>query len=133
MAVQEVFDYGMALWGETGQVLPGPFGRFLQLDEEGADDEERGDGWRGANRHQRLAVAHWATGQPRRAFEVLEQARELAGSETWWSDPPFSCWRYQSVRPEEFMKDLDEIEALIDGDTTPKPRFMTAAAPNATE
>ena len=134
MDVQDVvFDYGMALWGETGQVVPGPFGRFLQLDEEGADDEEGEDGWRGANRHQRLAVAHWATGQPRRAFEVLEQARELAGSETWWSDPPFSCWRYQSVRPEEFMMDLDEIEALIDGDTTPKPRFMTAAAPNATE
>ena len=60
MDVQDVvFDYGMALWGETGQVVPGPFGRFLQLDEEGADEKEGEDGWRGANRHQRLAVAHW--------------------------------------------------------------------------
>lgn len=126
MDTREVFDYGMALWGDTAEVLPGPFGRFLQLDDKVADDEAREDGWRGANRHQRLAVACWATGRRQRSLEALEQARELAAFETWWSDPPFSCWRYQSVRPEEFMKDLDEIEELVTGDASRAPRFMTA-------
>jgi hypothetical protein len=43
------------------------------------------------------------------------------------ADSAFSCWRYYEPSASEFQEDLDEIEAVIDVDTSRRPRFMTAA------
>ena len=130
MDVEEVFDYGMALWGETGEVVAGPFARFLELDEaldRGVD----------SSRYQCMALAYWATDQPAAARDFLELAREVVGSPgvDMWSGWRFTCWRYCETPPKEFLKDLDEIEALINGDTSRKPRFMILGteAPNSSE
>ena len=34
------------------------------------------------------------------------------------------CWRYFDVTANEFLQDLDDIRALIDGDASRLPRFM---------
>ena len=130
MGVEEVFDYGMALWGETREVMAGPFARFLELDEALDRDVD-------SNRCQCMALAYWATGQPAAARGFLELAREVVESPgvDMWPGWRFTCWRYCETPPKEFLKDLHEIEALIDGDTSRKPRFMTAgaAAPDSSE
>lgn len=119
--IQEVFDYGMALWGETGEVVRGPFARFLQLDEAREDRDPH------LNRYLRMALAYWATGQPARARDYLELARDaLSEGAAFWSDSAFSCWRYYEPSSSGFLEDLDAIEALINGDTSRKPGFMTA-------
>ncbi len=126
MDYQDVFNYGMAMWGQTGEVVTAPFNRFLKLDEEREEREPY------PSRRQRMALAYWAVGLPTDASEYLGLAREgLApyGVSTWaWPGSAFSCWRYRRVSSKEFMKDLDEIEALIDGDTARKPRFVCASA-----
>ena len=65
------------------------------------------------------------------AGEYLGYARDTFGPEgaqVWTSAfSTFSCWRYRRVPDTEFLEDLDEIEALINGDASRKPRFMTAA------
>ena len=120
MDIQEVFDYGMALWGETGEVVRGSFARFLQLDEAKEDRDPP------LNRYLCRALAYWATGQPARARGCLDSAREaLSHGAALWSDSAFSCWRYYEPSTSGFLEDLDEIEALIKGDTSRKPRFMT--------
>lgn len=122
MDIEEVFDYGMALWGETGEVVRGPFDRFLQLDEASEDRDPH------LNRYVRMTLAYWATGQLARTRDYLELAREaLAAGMGVWGDSAFSCWRYYEPSASEFLEDLDGIEALINGDTSHKPRFMTAA------
>ena len=120
MDIQEVFDYGMALWGETGEVVRGPFARFLQLDEAREDRDPY------LNRYLRMALAYWATGQSAEARDYLELARDaLSEGAALWSDAAFSCWRYYEASSSAFREDLDEIEALINGDTSRRPRFMT--------
>ena len=123
MDIQEVFDYGMALWGETGEVVRGPFARFLQLDEAREDRDPH------LNRYLRMALAYWATGQPAAARDYLELARDaLSEGAAFWSDSAFSSWRYYEPSSSGFREDLDEIEALINGDTSRRPRFMTVQA-----
>ena len=119
METQEAFDYGMALWGATGEVVRGPFARFLQLDEEVQDPYP--------NRYQRMALAHWAIGEQADARVDVDLARDaLATGMGVWADSAFSCWRYYEPSPSEFLEDIREIEALINGDTSRRPRFMTA-------
>jgi hypothetical protein len=75
-----------------------------------------------------MAIAYWATGDTGRAAEFVELARAAVEPVRWeiWSGSLFSCWRYYEPSASEFREDLDEIEALINGDTLRKPRFMTA-------
>ena len=125
MEIEDAFNYGMALWGQTGEVAAAPFHRFLEMDEEREEREST------PGQTQRVVLAYWATGHPAAASEYLEDACggfPFDGMEDWtspfWN---FSYWRYRRVPNSEFLKDLDEIEALINGDTSSKPRFMTAA------
>ena len=78
-----------------------------------------------------MALAYWAAGHPAEANEYLGYARDTfgpQGTQVWTSAfLTFSCWRYRRVPDSEFLEDLDEIEALINGDASRKPRFMTAA------
>ena len=125
MEIEDAFNYGMALWGQTGEVVGAPFHRFLELDEEREEREPL------PSRTHRMALAYWATGHPAEASEYLGYARDTFGPEgaqAWTSAfSTFTCWRYRGVPDSEFLEDLDEIEELINGDTSRQPRFMTAA------
>ena len=123
MDIQDAFNFAMAAWGETGDRDEGPFQRVVELhgSEEGYDN---------ANYHQCLSVANWAVGQNARALEFVELARVKVEADRGIE---FSCWRYYRVPATEFLRDLEEIRALINGDTSRKPRFMTVAPESSAE
>ena len=117
MGLEDAFNFGMAMWGATGEVVAEPFVRVVELDQ---SDSERDD----ANYRQCMAVAHWAAGDAA-ALDFVGRARNALGDERVST---FSCWRYYKAPPNVFLEDLDEIEALIRGDDSRKPCFMNAAA-----
>jgi len=114
--IQDAFNLAMAAWGETGDLEKVLFRRVVELHglEEGYDN---------ANYYQCLAVANWAVGKNTSALDFVELARAEVEAERGIE---FSCWRYYRVPATEFLRDLDEIAALINGDASRKPRFMTA-------
>ena len=116
MDVQDAFNYGMAVWGETGEVDAEPFARVVELHASGTERD-------GANYHQCVAVAGWAVGDEKMALQSTQRARDALGA---GKGREFSCWRYFRVGARDFLIDLDDIEALIRGDLSRKPRFMTA-------
>ena len=118
MDVRDAFNLGMATWGAIDEVDAEPFARVV---EPGQSDPERDD----ANYQQCMAVAHWAAGDAIAALDFVGRARKALGAKRV---PTFSCWRYYRVSPLVFLEDLDEIEALIRGDDSRKPRFLNPAA-----
>ena len=113
MPIQVAFNYGMALWAETGQPDPGPFNRVLEVHTSDAKDSN-------ANYSQCLAIAHWAAGDTRAAERALDDAAEQIGA----APTSFSCWRYLDVPKPVFIEDLAEMRKLIKGGTSMRPRFM---------
>ena len=134
MDIRDAFNYAMAAWGATGKVNAGPFSRVVELDQ---DDPTGGRESPDPDYYQCMAIAYWATGDRSMATSFVDLARAAVEPVTReiWSGSMFSCWRYYQPSAKEFMKDLDEIEALIGGDTSRKPRFMTAEeqVPNSPE
>ena len=126
MDVRDAFNYAMAAWGATGEVVLGPFSRVVELDR---NNPESGQQDPNPNYYQCMAIAYWATGDTNMAAGFVELARAAVEPVKWeiWSGSLFSCWRYYQPSSSEFLEDLDEIESLINGDTSRKPRFMTAA------
>ena len=118
MDVQDAFNFGMATWGATGEIDRVPFAHVVELDR---SDPERDQ----ANYLQCMAVSLWATGDAAVALDFVGQARKALDAKRVST---FSCWRYYSVPPDGFLEDLDELEALIGGDESRKPRFMNPAA-----
>ena len=116
MDIQDAFNYGMAVWGERGEIDAEPFARVIELHGEGP-------GYDDANYHQCMAIANWAAGDERMALESIQRARTATEV---GRVREFSCWRYYRVPTSEFLQDLDEMDALIRGDASRKPRFMTA-------
>ena len=117
MDIQSAFNYGMARWGEIRAVESAPFARVVALDQR---DGESGDP-PPPNYSQCLAIACWAVDDTPTALNFARRARLVRGSE-------FSCWRYCQVSAHEFLKDLDEIDALIGGDASQTPLFMRVDA-----
>ena len=117
MDIQSAFNYGMARWGEIRAVESAPFARVVALDQR---DGESGDPPQ-PNYSQCLAIACWAVDDTPTALNFARHARLVRGSE-------FSCWRYCQVSAHEFLKDLDEIDALIGGDASQTPLFMRVDA-----
>ena len=117
MDIQNAFNYGMARWGEIRAVESAPFARFVALDQR---DGESGDPPT-PNYSQCLAIACWAVDDMPAALNFARRARLVRRSE-------FSCWRYCQVFVREFLKDLDEIDALIGGDASQTPLFMRVDA-----
>ena len=134
MDTRDAFNYAMAAWGATGKVNAGPFSRVVELDQ---DDSTGGRESPDPDYYQCMAIAYWATGDRSMATSFVNLARAAVEPVTReiWSGLMFSCWRYYQPSAKEFLEDLDEIEALIGGDTSRKPRFMTAEeqAPNSPE
>lgn len=117
MEIQDAFNYGMAVWGDSCEVEKAPFDRVLRLHASGRGRESE------ANYEQCLAVANWATGHPSVAAEHVQRAQEEAESEGLI----FSCWQYRVVRRDEFLTDMEEISALIGGDQRQVPKFLAVA------
>lgn len=125
MDVRDAFNYAMAAWGATGKVVLGPFSRVVELDRNNPESGQQGPN---PNYYQCMAIAYWATGDTNMAAGFVELARAAVEPVKWeiWSGSLFSCWRYYQPSSSAFLEDLDEIEALISGDTSCKPHFMTA-------
>ena len=117
MDIQNAFNYGMARWGEIRAVESAPFARVVALDQR---DDESGDPPT-LNYSQCLAIACWAVDDMPAALNFARRARLVRRSE-------FSCWRYCQVSAQEFLEDLDEIDALIGGDASQTPLFMRVDA-----
>lgn len=66
-----------------------------------------------ANIAQCLSFALWATGNKERALAALAEAKEINRATPQVS---FSLWRYINTTPKEFEKDLDDLEALYQGE-----------------
>ena len=116
MKIHYAFNYGMALWGESGQTTLEPFERVLKCDQ--ADPRENPT----PNYLQCLAIAHWVSGEKGTAKSLAQRASQVFGSR-WGHD--ISCWRYLQVPRSEFEQDIAEILKLINGDETVKPQFLS--------
>lgn len=114
MNIRDAFNYGMAVWGRTHEVPGAPFERVVAL-AEGTPEEDDGP-----NYLQCLALAWWGVGDAKRAIEFARAAQAIAQSER----SIFTCWRYHTVRTGDFLDDMKEITALIEGDESRLPRFM---------
>ena len=113
MDVRDAFNYGMAVWGATREAVDRPFVRVVELDKSQSKTERDGSSY-----WQCMAVANWAVGDREAARQFETRARQAVRG---WV---FSCWRYFDVPANEFLQDLDDIRALIDGDASRLPRFM---------
>ena len=116
MNIRDAFNYGMAVWGASGEIVPEPFARAVAVDRSESDPAP------GPNYLQCMAIACWATGETAAAAEFETRARAVVRS------PVFSCWRYTEVPINEFNEDLDDIRDLIEGDSSRAPRFMPSRA-----
>ena len=116
MGIQDAFNYGMAIWGDTGEVDPGPFARVVEVNETDSEPD-------GANYSQCMAVAQWAVGAKEKALEYVGRARNAVREQS--REELFSCWRYRDVAAKMFASDMDEIEALIRGEGGLRPRFVS--------
>ncbi len=115
MGIVDAFNYGMALWGETRQIVQEPFERVLEIDRVESDE------FPSPNRLQCMAVAHWAVGEIRQAEVLAKRATREIRSRAMHE---FSCWRYLRVPRSEFEQDITELLGLIGGDQSVKPRFL---------
>ncbi len=118
LRIQNTFNYGMALWGETGKIDRDLFKRVVDYNRENPQDDL------GLNLLQCLAVANWAVGQLEEAEELvmtaIQELQSRRGAE-------FSCWCYLRIPRKEFEEDLADILRLIKGDVSVRPRFMSSA------
>ena len=117
MAIQDAFNYGMAVWGDTRHVDSESFIRVVELDRADKDPPDN------PNYSQCMAVAHWACGDVETARIFIRKAQATM---TKIRRPVLSCWRYCRVGVKAFIDDLDEIVELIKGDESRIPRFMAA-------
>ena len=115
MSIENAFSLGMAKWGANNSIVPELFSQSL---EQMGSEAENG---LSPDSAQRLAIAHWAIGQRTEAAKVVDLiVREW--SQAWSSQ--FSYWRYLRVSASQFQEDIEELNSLIDGDESIRPRFM---------
>lgn len=114
-SIDYAFHLGMATWGVSNSIDPEYFERVLESrDTELADDSQPG-------LLQRIAISHWAVGEIDEAMRLARGIRRMS-KESWHFR--FSFWRYLDVTSKEFEQDIDELIALVGGDSGVKPRFM---------
>ena len=115
MSIAFALNYGMALWGEGGQLVRDPFQQVVEL--ERSDPRQRP--W--PNYLQCLAISHWAVGEAAAAQESAERAMQVMVAR---GGREFSCWRYLRVNARVFESDTHELLKLIGGDESMSPRFL---------
>ena len=116
MDIAFAFNYGMALWGDRGEITPEPFERVVECIRSESTEEYS------PSRLQCFAVANWAIGEWSRARRFVEQARQENQIQQIGD---FSCWRFLRVPSKIFDADLQEILILIEGDQKILPRFFS--------
>jgi Flp pilus assembly protein TadD len=99
------FNYAMAEWGETGTAPRDFLERLIELDRAKTEPPDS------ANYSQCLAMTFGLLGDREEARKRLGQARQIMMSHPF---PEFSAWRYLTVTPPDFMRDLDAISAWLD-------------------
>ena len=122
MAIQDAFNYGMAVWGDTLHVDSEPFARAVELDRSEQDPPDN------PNYLQCMAVAYWAVGDTVTSLKLEDRARRAVKTIRLRLGSVVSCWRYRTVSMKAFTDDLDEIRALINGDASRIPRFMMTSS-----
>jgi tetratricopeptide (TPR) repeat protein len=110
--VAQSFNYSMAQWGLSGSPNPELFRKVIELDEKSSSDTP--------NRHQCLAIAHWALGESDKAFARIGQAWQRIVTRPM---PEFSGWSYLRISHDKFLEDLKEMEGLIRGEAI-DPRYI---------
>ena len=115
MNIDFAFNYGMALWGEKGELVLEPFQHVVEMER----SEPREDPW--PNYLQCMAVSHWAVGDSATAQNFAAKAKQVMAT---WRRKEFSCWRYLRVDTSQFEEDTNEILKLIGGDESMTPDFM---------
>ena len=116
MSIHCAFNYGMAVWGEHGQVTREPFVRTVQLERSDPREDQT------PNYLQCMAISFWAVGEKVAAQRAAENARMQVSAR---GGKEFSCWRYLRVSAAEFEQDIEEMLRLIGGDDSVTPRFMS--------
>jgi tetratricopeptide (TPR) repeat protein len=112
LKIDEVFNYAMAQWGLTLNPTPDLFRKVVELDQRDRRDD--------ANHHQCLAIALWAVRESDKALERLGEASQKIMTSP---GPEFSAWSYLRVTAKSFLRDLKEIQHLIEGESV-VPRFI---------
>ena len=69
MVIQDAFNDGMAMWGDTCRVVLEPYVRTVELDRADQDPPDN------PNYSQCMAVAYWACGDVATALEFIRKAR----------------------------------------------------------
>lgn len=114
-AIEDVFNYGVAEWGDKRVAPVDLFKRVLEL-AHGETSE------RGSNFHQCLALAHHVVGEPSKVTAELALARETARTR----GREFSCWSYLEIGRRDLLNDIREMERSLAGGPSPvEPRFFS--------
>ena len=116
LGVPEAFNYAMAEWGMTKMPPRDLFARVVELDNQKKLS--------GPNCDQCLSIALHAIGEVDSASQRLADARQQMMTSP---RPDFSAWRYLRVDPDQFLRDLDAIEQLLQGNQI-LPEFMNSQA-----
>ena len=117
MNIDLAFNYGMALWGEKGQLVLEPFQHVVEIERSEPQEDH------GPNYLQCMAVSHWAVGEPAAAQNFAAKAKQVMARQ---HGQEFSCWRYLRVDSSQFEEDTNEILKLIGGDENMTPHFMNS-------
>ena len=115
MNIMFAFNYGMALWGEKGQLVLEPFQHVVEIARSEPEEDP------GSHYLQCMAVANWAVGESAAAQNFAAKAKQVMATR---HGQEFSCWRYLSVDTSQFEEDTNEILKLIGGDENVTPHFM---------
>ncbi len=121
-AIADLFNFGMALWGDSGKIPREIFERVLEMGAENSGTP------RTANFSQCLAIAAWGVGRNDDAYAYSSKARSLIRDQR---SAEFSCWRYLGVDFQEFLRDLDEMEEMFSHDDVRPRIFAKAPSKNA--
>jgi MinD-like ATPase involved in chromosome partitioning or flagellar assembly len=115
LAIQDIFNLGMAEWGLSGEPDVDLFQRVVDLN--------RGDLSGNANYAQCLCIANSVIGDREKAVAFFDRSLQLVKSA---KVSTFSAWSYLKISADGFVDDLYEMKGLLDG-LPAVPRFMRDA------
>jgi len=115
-SIQDAFNFAMALYWLKDPRSVDYFTRVIDLAPCIDEMQE-------INHLQCVAFAYWAVGKPELATDFLKKSRVLALSK--FHPFVFSCWNYLEVSVREFVRHLDEMSRLIEGEER-APLFLAA-------
>jgi MinD-like ATPase involved in chromosome partitioning or flagellar assembly len=116
--VVDAFNYAMAEWGQLGnppRVFLERVATLYVKQPVSSNDP---------NRLQCIGLTMWALGDKAAAMVHINKAALRVLSR---GSSVFSCWSYLTVDPEHFIKEINEMRALLNGQADILPRFIARA------